>query len=127
MSDDGSFQVRVSNDTANMIRASVQSRSSNNNKHDVWIQGSRTNISGCYCTYKGGGRGLGCCSHIASIIWFWGYARYHREVLNQRSDSFHDFVTNAVDNSSDISSDDGNDDSNTEDDNNDNESYIIIH
>ena len=127
MSDDGSFRVRVANDRADMISDSGQSRHSNNNKHDVWIQYSRTNISGWYCTCKGGGRGLGCCSHIASIIWLLAYARYHREVLNQRSDSFHDFVTNAVDYSSDISSDDGNDDSNTEDDNSDNESYVIIH
>ena len=55
MSDDGSFRVRVANDRADMIRASVQSRYSNNNKHDVWIQYSRTNIFGWYCTCKGGG------------------------------------------------------------------------
>ena len=35
MSDDGSFRVRVANDRADMIRASVQSRRSNNNKYDV--------------------------------------------------------------------------------------------
>ena len=73
MSDDGSYRVRVANDRADMICANVQSRHSNNNKHDVWIQYSRTNISGWYCTCRSGGRGLGCCSHIPSIIWFLGH------------------------------------------------------
>ena len=54
MSDDSSFRIRVANDSTDMIRASVQSRHSNNKKHDVWIQYSRTNISGWYCTCKGG-------------------------------------------------------------------------
>ena len=55
MNDDGSFRVRVANDRADMIRASVQSHHSNNNNHDVWMQYSRTNISGWYCTCKDGG------------------------------------------------------------------------
>jgi len=35
-----------------------------------------TLINGWYCTCKNGTRTVGCCSHISSIIYYFGYARY---------------------------------------------------
>ncbi|CAF0897886.1 unnamed protein product [Brachionus calyciflorus] len=35
-----------------------------------------TLINGWYCTCKNGKRTVGCCSHVSSVIYYFGYARY---------------------------------------------------
>jgi hypothetical protein len=123
---DGTFRVRVTKNKADVMRASIQSRHTNAKKYDVWIEYSSTNVTGWYCTCKGGSRVLGCCAHISAIVWFLGYARHHREVMNQRSNSFNDHLTDAVDYSSDVSSSDDNSyNTNSGDDNSDNDSYAV--
>lgn len=42
-------------------------------------------IEGYYCTCPNGARTLGACAHIASILWFLGYARHQRNVKYPRS------------------------------------------
>ena len=125
MKGDGSFQVRVAKDNPLLMRASLQSRHSNAKKHNVWLQYSSSNIIGWYCTCKSGEWGLGCCSHVACVLWFLGYARYHREALNQCSESFHEFLTDAADDSSDISNIDEDEDDDNEDTNSITDSYLI--
>ena len=125
MKGDGSFQVRVAKNNASVMRASLQSHQSNAKKHNMWLQYSSSNIIGWYCTCKSGEWGLGCCSHVACVLWFLGYARYHRKVLNQRSELFHQFLTNAVDRSSDISSIDEDENDGSEDTNSITDLYAI--
>lgn len=33
-----------------------------------------------YCTCKAGARTLGTCAHVASVLWFLGYARHQANV-----------------------------------------------
>lgn len=33
-----------------------------------------------YCTYKSGVRTLGCCTYIANVLWYLGYARYQQKI-----------------------------------------------
>jgi hypothetical protein len=128
MDNDGAFRVRITKSNADIMRASVQSRHTNAKKYDVWIQYTSSKVTGWYCTCKGGSRGLGCCAHVAAIVWFLGYARHNADAMNQRSHSFHDHLTNAVDYSSDgSSSDDQSHDTDTEDDNSDSDSYMVCH
>ena len=37
-------------------------------------------INGYYCTCQTGARTLGTCAHVASILWFLGYARHHENI-----------------------------------------------
>ncbi|CAF0839776.1 unnamed protein product [Brachionus calyciflorus] len=64
----------------------IQSRHSGNSIYKVYVSNfvsgiesgtkNDTLINGWYCTCKNGTRTGGCCSHISSIIYYFGYARY---------------------------------------------------
>lgn len=40
----------------------------------------RTPIQGRYCTCKSGARTVDTCAHIASVMWFMGYARHQANI-----------------------------------------------
>ena len=61
----------------NLIRVRLQSRHKNATKYFVWVQFSLTEITGWYCKCKCGRRVVGCCAHVATIVWYLGYARHH--------------------------------------------------
>lgn len=64
-----------------MLRTRIQSRHKNNTKYNSYIAYSTnkddTNpIKDWYCTCKTGTRTVGCCSHVASVIYYLSNARY---------------------------------------------------
>ncbi|VDI18451.1 Hypothetical predicted protein [Mytilus galloprovincialis] len=63
-------------------------------------------IEGWYCTCKSGARVVGCCAHVASVLWYLGYQR-----LEQQSGSRRDFKTSVLDASHIPSSDESDCDS----------------
>ena len=40
------------------------------------------------CTCPAGVRVVGCCAHVASILWYLSFARFHPEQLKQESSYF---------------------------------------
>ncbi|CAF0780028.1 unnamed protein product [Brachionus calyciflorus] len=61
----------------------IQSRHSGNSIYKVYVSyltessiKNDTLINGWYFTCKNGTRTVGCCSHVSSIIYYFGYARY---------------------------------------------------
>lgn len=85
-------------DEPGLIRVRVYSRFRNAMKHQLFIayrieddeneeahgrdeedieQGV---IFGYYCTCRSGARTLGCCAHVASVLWFLGYARHQARI-----------------------------------------------
>ena len=53
-------------------------------QHILWIQyvkGPVRPIIGWYCTRKIGGSVVGCCVHIASVLWFLGYDRHQNNTI----------------------------------------------
>ncbi|KAL1488612.1 hypothetical protein ABEB36_014415 [Hypothenemus hampei] len=85
-----------------LIRCRIYSRFRNATKYEVWIgywledvdeevaeqDGGDVfagPISGYYCTCKSGTRTLGTCAHIASILWFLGYARHQQRIKYPRT------------------------------------------
>lgn len=76
----GNYQFLVHVERDDLLRARIQSRYSKNATHDVWIEYSPSDkenrIVRYYCTCKVGARTFGCCSHIASILWYLGYRRH---------------------------------------------------
>lgn len=80
---------------AGLIRVRLYSRFRNATKYQLWITYQPNNdvqqndevennqenqIQGYYCTCKSGARTLGTCAHIASILWFLGYARHEPNI-----------------------------------------------
>ncbi|KMQ87059.1 hypothetical protein RF55_13772 [Lasius niger] len=75
------------------IRIRVSSRFRNAVQHQLWIafneeyycnnfdvDNREDPIIGYYCTCKTGARTLGTCTHVASILWYMGYARHEQNV-----------------------------------------------
>ncbi|VDH95598.1 Hypothetical predicted protein [Mytilus galloprovincialis] len=80
---------------------------SNKLSHTVFISYSdEGDIEGWYCTCKSGARVVGCCAHVASVLWYLGYQR-----LEQQSGSRRDFKTSVLDASHIPSSDESDCDS----------------
>lgn len=72
------YIIQVDYSEANILRASLQSRHSNARSYKLWIQYSFSEepIQAWYCQCTAGARSLGCCGHIASVLWYLSYARY---------------------------------------------------
>lgn len=74
------------------LHVRVYSRFRNMTKHEIFIAFNldveenedgnvqRVPIEGYYCTCKSGARTLGTCAHVASVLWYLGYARYEENV-----------------------------------------------
>ncbi|XP_050508545.1 uncharacterized protein LOC126885834 [Diabrotica virgifera virgifera] len=72
-----------------LLRARVYSRFRQATKHQLWIafqplhlenDGDNILIDGYYCTCKTGARTVGSCAHVASVLWYLGYARHDANV-----------------------------------------------
>ena len=42
----------------------------------MWIKYSPVSVESWYCKCRAGARVIGCCSHLASIMWYLGFARH---------------------------------------------------
>lgn len=71
-----------------LLRAKIFSRFTQAVKHSLFISYllppiddvQLDPITGTYCTCKVGARTLGVCAHVASVIWYLGYARHQQAV-----------------------------------------------
>ncbi|XP_076081629.1 uncharacterized protein LOC143052466 [Mytilus galloprovincialis] len=105
--EDGKFELYVCKIKANLLKIKIQSRHSNKLSHTVFTSYSdEGDIEGWYCTCKSGARVVGCCAHVASVLWYLGYQR-----LEQQSGSRRDFKTSVLDASHIRSSDESDCDS----------------
>lgn len=79
---DGSYNIMIHKENQNIVKVKIQSRHVRSVTHTLWIEFDPNDflepITSWYCTCKVGARVVGCCSHIASVLWFLGYER-HRE------------------------------------------------
>ncbi|KYN09817.1 hypothetical protein ALC57_18070 [Trachymyrmex cornetzi] len=93
--DDEEFQLEMLRDNdrlpaPGLMRVRVYSRFRNTTKYQLWISYRPIDedeeydefipINGYYCTCKSGARTFGTCAHIASILWFFGYARHENNI-----------------------------------------------
>lgn len=93
-----------------LIRVRVFSRFRNATKHQLWIayvpiedmehdaqdENNPDPIQGYYCTCQSGARTLGSCAHVASVLWYLGYAR-HENNVRYPSTSLHNVIMDAAD------------------------------
>ena len=71
-----------------LVRARIQSRHQLNTKYHDYLLYDKMNpqfhIKYC-CTCKDGAETIGCCCHIATIMWFLGYARHQEHISPPRA------------------------------------------
>jgi len=86
------FQLDELIDESGFIRVRLYSRFRNAAKYQLWIaydnieKNEHDNdihdiIYGYYCTCEIGARSIGSCAHVASVLWFLGYALHEPNVL----------------------------------------------
>ncbi len=79
MNSDEDYIIEVDNTNNNIDRSSIHSRHSNTSIYKAWIQFSLTDdaIEAWYCQCTAEAHNLGCCSHVASIVWDLAFARHN--------------------------------------------------
>jgi hypothetical protein len=90
------YELFLGKDDPNLIRCKIQSRHTNSAVHTLWVEFSSSNVTGWYCTCKIGARTVGCCAHVASVVWYLGYQRYSK-MKSTQSSKFLSVVTDASD------------------------------
>lgn len=85
------FQLARHRDDPALLRFRIYSRFRNQTRYQLWVcfrinneeddEGEEDGpILGYYCTCKAGARTIGCCAHVASILWYLGWARYQQYI-----------------------------------------------
>ena len=91
---DHQYEVFACNPIDHLLRVKLESRHSSSVRHIVFINYTRDcEIVGWYCTCKVVARVVGCCAHVASVLWYLGYHRFQRTDLHQVQ--FHSSINDA--------------------------------
>lgn len=79
------YHFDIPNEFAILYKVKLQSRHMNAVKYFTYVlidsrkEGVNA-IAGHTCSCKCGLRVVGCCSHVATIIWYFGYAKYLEQI-----------------------------------------------
>ncbi|XP_033725211.1 uncharacterized protein LOC117315175 [Pecten maximus] len=86
MSDTGGYDVCVCKVDANLISAKIQSRHINSKTYQLWVFFDECTVQGWYCKCRAGARVVGTCSHVASVVWYLGFARHLDKIFDFNKD-----------------------------------------
>ncbi|XP_051176697.1 uncharacterized protein LOC127291551 [Leptopilina boulardi] len=101
------FQIDEHFNEIGFIRIRIYSRFRNATRYQIFItfnpeyenddanENANEPILGYYCTCKTGARTLGCCSHVASVLWLLGYA-IHQPVVKYPSTALLENISDAA-------------------------------
>ncbi|XP_060071317.1 uncharacterized protein LOC132557455 [Ylistrum balloti] len=113
MSETGGYEVSICKVDANLINAKIQSRHFSSKLYQLWVSFDDCNVQGWYCTCRAGARVVGTCSHVASILWYMGFAR-HLDKSFDFSKDWTQYLQDASYTPDPISIDESDDEGNTE-------------
>ena len=89
---DEEFALELSPSDDNLLRCRVHSRHSNSTKYFLCVRFDENDnddsIKNHYCHCKSGTRMIGCCGHVATLLWYLGYARHFERKPPTRTDQF---------------------------------------
>ena len=68
-----------------VLKAHILSRHTSNKSYNLWVEYTQglNPITGWYCGRRSGACTLGCCAHVASVLWYLGY--YRNETENSKT------------------------------------------
>ena len=95
--EDDTYTLSVCKDRPDLLRIKMSSRHSSSKYYSLWLEYDDSEVTGWYCTCKVGARVVGCCAHIASVIWYLGFHRWSEETgsCNTACKKFSDSVMDA--------------------------------
>lgn len=77
---DGELDIKVNKTSNEYIRGKIQSRHTSSKTYFLWIKIKldvpHNPLVGWYCECKAGARMVGCCAHVAAVIWFLGNGKH---------------------------------------------------
>ncbi|KAK3096289.1 hypothetical protein FSP39_025378 [Pinctada imbricata] len=76
VSEDGVYDISIDNVNDDLLSAKIQSRHTSAKQYKCWIGYFDGAVQSWYCKCKSGSRVVGCCAHIASVIWYMSYSRH---------------------------------------------------
>ncbi|CAF5195043.1 unnamed protein product [Rotaria magnacalcarata] len=89
---DNEFELQISPENDHLIRCRLHSRHSNSTRYFICVQYDETDeeepIKDHYCQCEDGKKTVGCCGHIATVVWYLGYARHIGWKPSSRTDRF---------------------------------------
>lgn len=111
------YEIQTCTKIANLIKVRTQSGHSRTKNYESIVFHTKDEIKGWYCTCPDGARIVGCCSHIASVIWYLAYERFQSSEHPKPSGTYISVVNDSTVLSEfyDSSETDDNNDSNTDD------------
>ncbi|XP_063418005.1 uncharacterized protein LOC134700555 [Mytilus trossulus] len=77
---EGNCQILVHKEDDHLIRVKLQSRHVSSKTYILWVEYTSAEITAWYCKCRAGARVVGVCAHIASILWYLGYARHNQDI-----------------------------------------------
>lgn len=75
LDEQGMYSLYIHREDNSVIRIQIRSRHKSSKTYNIWIKTRprhNTNIE-WYCQCKVGARVVGCCAHVASVLWYLGY------------------------------------------------------
>jgi len=95
---DGMYQLFVHRQERNILRLQIQSRHTLSKVYNLWIEYSQgiNPIISWYCQCKVSARTVGCCAHVASVLWYLGYSRHSKRLQERPSQSYAQYIQDAA-------------------------------
>ena len=98
--DSGQYIIMVHKETAGILKANIRSRHTSAGSYNLWIEygPGLDPIKGWFCKCKSGSRIVGCCAHIASVMWFLGFYRHQQNEskTSQLKSHYFSYLTDAA-------------------------------
>ena len=95
----GSYEIMAHKENDSVLKAHIRSRHASNKRYNLWVEYTQglNPITGWYCGCTGGARTIGCCAHVASVLWYLGYYRNETENIEAKPCKVHiDYVKDAA-------------------------------
>jgi hypothetical protein len=86
LNEDNTINLKINRDESNILRVEVRSRHVRSKTYRCYVDYEPESIgySGIkrhYCECANGTRTVGCCSHVASVVYYLSYARYLSRII----------------------------------------------
>ena len=81
----GSYEIMAHKEDDDALKAHIRSRHASNRTYNLWVEYTEglNPITGWYCGCRSGACTLGCCAHVASVLWYLRY--YSNETENSET------------------------------------------
>ncbi|XP_062587204.1 uncharacterized protein LOC134248846 [Saccostrea cucullata] len=93
---EGNQDILVHREDPHLLKVKMQSRHVSSKSHVLWISYNAAEVTAWYCLCKTGARVVGVCAHVASILWYLGYARYIQDTDNVGIKNWSAYVKDAA-------------------------------